>query len=70
MFGSLILCSHHVDRTTLSQGVQDRFRTLENVRLPDMDERIEKASTALISKASLLCAPSAVCKKKHLPAMV
>ncbi len=35
------------------QGVQDRFRTLENVRLPDMDNRIERASTALVSKASM-----------------
>ncbi|CAL5226155.1 g8978 [Coccomyxa viridis] len=32
------------------QGVQDRFRTLETVRLPDMDNRIERASTALVSK--------------------
>lgn len=38
------------DRSFSMQGVQDRFRTLENVRLPDMDNRIERAGTALVSK--------------------
>ena len=44
---------HQVLAASAVQGVQDRFRTLENVRLPDMDNRIERASTALVSKASM-----------------
>ena len=46
-------CAQHVRTACPVQGIQDRFRTLENVRLPDMDNRIEKASTALVSKASI-----------------
>ncbi|CAL8463813.1 g3347 [Coccomyxa elongata] len=32
------------------QSLQDRFTTLETFRLPDMDNRIERASTALVSQ--------------------
>lgn len=37
------------------QSLQDRFNTLETFRLPDMDGRIERASTAQISQACRLC---------------
>ncbi len=36
------------------QSLQDRFTTLETFRLPDMDNRIERASTALVSQARAL----------------
>ncbi|EIE18833.1 hypothetical protein COCSUDRAFT_59764 [Coccomyxa subellipsoidea C-169] len=38
---------------TKVQGLADRFTTLETHRLPDMDNRIERASTALISQARI-----------------
>ena len=35
------------------QALADRFTTLETFRLPDMDNRIERASTALVSQARI-----------------
>lgn len=47
-----VLLLHALDSTTLhlAQGVADRIQTLENVRLSDMDNRIERAGTALVSQ--------------------
>ena len=50
-YGRTALCLmvfvHHVAQ----QAVHERMQTLESVRLSDMDGRIERASTALVSQA-------------------
>lgn len=44
------------------QALADRFTTLETFRLPDMDNRIERASTALVSQVRMFpLAPLSSC---------